>query len=50
MTRKEVFEILALDPDASLDETKKAYRTLAKIYHSDKNFTPNAAVRRVRNW
>ena len=49
MTRKEAFEILALDPDASLDEAKKGYRTLAKIYHSDKNLTPNAAVGRVRN-
>lgn len=44
MTRREAFEILALDPDASLDEARKAYRRLAKTYHPDRNSAPNAAV------
>lgn len=44
MTREEALEILGLDPDASLDEAKKAYRALAKIYHPDKSSASNAAV------
>ena len=36
MTREEALEILGLDSDASLDEARQAYRTLAKIYHPDK--------------
>ena len=44
MTRGEAFEILGLDPDASLDEARKTYRRLAKTYHPDKNPASNAAV------
>jgi len=37
MTRGEALEILGLDSDAPLDAARKAYRTLAKTYHPDKN-------------
>ena len=44
MTRGEALEILGLDSDASLDEAREAYRTLAKTYHPDKNPASNATV------
>ena len=44
MTRIEALEILGLNPDASLSETREAYRTLAKTYHPDKNAASNASV------
>lgn len=44
MTRGEALEILGLDPNASLDEARQAYRTLAKTYHPDKNLAPNATA------
>ena len=44
MTRGEALEILGLDSDASLDEAREAYRTLAKTYHPDKNSASNATV------
>lgn len=44
MTRGEALEILGLDSDASLDEAREAYRTLAKTYHPDKNSASNATA------
>ena len=44
MTREEALEILGLEPHASLDEAKKAYRTLVKYYHPDRNAASNASV------
>ena len=44
MPRREALEILGLDSDASLDEAREAYRTLAKTYHPDKNSASNATV------
>ena len=44
MTRGEALEILGLDSDASLDEAREAYRTLAKTYHPDKNPASNATA------
>ena len=44
MTRGEALEILGLDSDASLDEARAAYRTLAKTYHPDKNSASNATA------
>ena len=31
------YQILGIDPSASDDEVKKAYRTLSKKYHPDAN-------------
>ena len=44
MTRGEALEILGLDSDASLDDARKAYRALVKIYHPDKSSASNATV------
>ncbi len=44
MTQERAYEILGLDSAASLDDAKKAYRELVKVYHPDKNLAPNASV------
>ena len=39
------YQILGIDPNATDDEVKKAYRTLSKKYHPDANINnPNQAV------
>ena len=39
------YQILGIDPSASDDEVKKAYRTLSKKYHPDANINnPNQAA------
>lgn len=38
------YQVLEVDPNASLDDVKKAYRRLSRIYHPDANVNnPNAA-------
>lgn len=45
MTRDEALRILGLEADATLDDAKKAYRTLARITHPDKDSSPGAKQR-----
>ena len=42
---KDYFAILGVDQNASLEEIKKAYKTLALIWHPDKNNDPGAEER-----
>ena len=42
MAERDYYEILGINKDATEDEIKKAYRTLAKKYHPDISTEPNA--------
>lgn len=39
---KQAYEILGVSEYATKEETKKAYRTLCKTFHPDRNSSPNA--------
>ncbi|MDN4525447.1 molecular chaperone DnaJ [Fictibacillus fluitans] len=43
MSKRDYYEVLGLDKNASTDEIKKAYRKMTKQYHPDVNKEPDAA-------
>lgn len=45
MTKEEAYQVLGLQPGASLDEVQKAYRTLMKKLHPDQGGTAYLAAR-----
>src|SRR4051794_35675749 len=44
-TRRDYYEVLAIERGASADEVKRAYRRLARQYHPDVNKEPGAEER-----
>ncbi len=47
-SREELFDLLGLEPTATADEIRKAYRKLAKIYHPDLNPGDEAAAQQFK--
>ncbi|MBL8885685.1 MAG: DnaJ domain-containing protein [Phycisphaerales bacterium] len=45
MSEKDLYSVLGVAKSASVDELKKAYRTLARKYHPDVNKAPDAAAK-----
>ena len=39
-----LYELLGLDPTATCYDVKQAYRHYAKVYHPDKNVSPDATA------
>src|SRR5947209_4820519 len=44
-TRRDYYEVLAIERGASVEEVKRAYRRLARQYHPDVNHEPGAEER-----
>jgi molecular chaperone DnaJ len=44
-TKRDYYEILGVDRDASTEDIRKAYRRLARMYHPDVNKSPEAEER-----
>lgn len=42
---RDPYEILGISPSATADTIKTAYRQAARVYHPDKNPSPDAAMR-----
>ena len=45
---KDPYEVLGIEPSATLDEVKRAYRALAKELHADANPEDTVAANRFR--
>ncbi len=42
MTQTDYYSLLGIQPDSSVEEIKKAYRKMARLYHPDMNPAPGA--------
>ena len=49
MANKDYYNILGVEKEASTDAIKKAYRSLAKKYHPDKNPNDKSAEERFKD-
>lgn len=47
-TSRNWWQILKVNPDANLETVRVAYRKLARLYHPDRNFSPDAIAKMQR--